>query len=275
MSLNLSSVQLYSVREALNNNVRDCLEKLRAAGFDCVEGFDLILLREQKPLLDELGFSVKSSFILWSHVTGRHDLARAIQYPWMPERWGIEYEIERALSLGLDTLVFGYMLPEERQSMDDFRRVADQLNKAGETCREAGLSLLYHNHAFEFEPRDDLIPYLYLLENTEPELMGFELDVLWAKLSGYDPKQLMEKLGGRLKQLHLKTSRPVDIPIYDDHALGLKAHDCPLGEGIVNIKEVVEKAESQRVSRVFIEQEYGSDIFTSLKSSLDYLNGLK
>ena len=265
------SLQLYSVRNNLQDNPEHCIKQLAKLGIKYVEGFDLTHLTQLKPLLDDAGIVVKSSFLLWSHITGRDDLTRQIQYPWMPSAWGIEYEIDQALNLGLDTLVNGYLLPAERESLDDFKNFADQLNNAGEKCREAGLDLLYHNHAFEFEPIDGVVPYFYLLENTSADNVNFELDVLWAQLGGYLPAELMSEMGARVRQLHLKTATDADVPHYDDQTLTEEQQDCSLGKGVVDIGVVLNQAVNQEIGKAYIEQECSSDMYASLARSIEYL----
>ena len=264
-------LQLYSLREAFGADAEGCVSGIQKAGFDRAEAFDLLHLKSIKPLLDDAGITVSSSFLLWSHITGRHDLARQINYPWMPAYWGIEHEIELAHELGLSTLVFGYSLPEERQNLDDFKRLSEQLSQAGETCRQAGLALLYHNHTFEFRPDSGTTGFDYLVENTSSEQLGFELDVFWVHCAGYAPVDIMRKLDQRLKGLHIKTGVCETIPLWDEQALAVEGHDYALGQGDVEIKPILSLAEQNCVEHVYIEQEFGADLYTSLARSLDYV----
>ena len=270
----IPGVQLYSVRDDLASAPKDCIRRLADIGFMRAEGYDLIQLKHISPLLRDAGISVHSSFILWSHVTERHDLAKQINYPWLPEKWGIDFEIERAKSLGLDTLVLGYLLPEERKTLDDFKRLAEQFNHAGEACKNAGINFLYHNHAFEFEEREGQVPYFYLLENTQPDYVNFELDVLWVQLAGHNPAEFIRAYQDRIKQLHLKSGWSVDIPLYDDHAYSPSDQDCALGDGIVDIQGVVNAFNNNVVQDAYIEQEYGQDLYRSLSSSINYLKAI-
>lgn len=266
------AIQLYSVREQLGQDPLECLKKLRKIGFEAVEAFDLLQLEGIKPYLDDLGFSIGSSMFLWSQLTGRADLARKIAYPWLPKQWGMEYEIEKALKLDLDTLVLGYLLPQERETLDDYKKLCEQLNRAGELCRSAGLALLYHNHAFEFETLPEgTLPYTYVQQNTERDLLGFELDVLWAYVAGNDLQELMEGLGTRLKQLHLKTCGKVAIPLYEEKKLREESHDYNFAQGIVPMHEVLAYTVEHRLERLFVELEYSADMYTRLGESYEYL----
>ena len=265
----LPALQLFSVQRELRHDAKACIRQISELGFKKVEGFDLTQINEIKPFLDEFGLEVCGSFILWSHITGRLDLARKIQYPWLPAKCGIEYEIEKAQRLGIHTLTFGYLLPEERKCLEDFKRLAEQLNTAGEKCANEGLNLLYHNHGFEFEPTPEgVIPYSYLVDHTNPQYLNFELDVFWAKMVGMDPVKLMQRLGSRLKNIHLKTGVYDDIPEYDDQIVPDINFDYPLGTGIVDIESVLNTAVKQTNIQTVIEQDYSNDIFSSLEKSL-------
>lgn len=268
------SLQLYSIRKELAVDPVHSLKKVATIGYKQAEGYDLLHLAEIKPILSDLGIEVKSSMMLWSHITQRFDLVEKINYPWIPSKRGIEHEIERALALELDTLIFGYLLPEERASKDDYFVLCERLNEAEEKCREAGIRLLYHNHGFEFQALPgDVVPYDLIRENVAH--IGFELDVLWAQLAGNGLADLISKLGSRLKQLHLKSGGLVDTPQYDDQALSPSEHDYPLGTGVVNITELVGLVAHLEPDRLFVEQEYSRDMYQSLRSSFNYLVALQ
>ena len=271
-----NGIQLWSVREQLEKDPGSCLEKIAKLGFCHAEGYDLLHLSSIKSLLNSYSIEVKSSFILWSHITGRYDLAEKTQYPWLPKSYGIDHAIEDALQLGLDTIVCGYLLPKERQNLDAYKRLAHNLNTIGDKCHNVNLNLLYHNHTFEFEPLESgIVPYYYLVENTEPENLGFEVDVLWSELAGQNSKKLLSTLGNRLKQIHLKTGASVDFPIYDEKLYLPPQHDHPLGTGFVDIKNILDLAQKVGVRRYYIEQEYAKDIYDSLLTSLNFLNSYR
>ena len=265
-------IQLWSVREQLEEDPKACLEQIAKLGYRHVEGYDLIQLSTLKPLLDELSIEVKSSFILWSHITGRYDLAEKINYQWMPKVRGVEYAIENALELGLDTIVCGYLLPQERESLDSYKQLAHKLNTIGEKCLEKGLRLLYHNHTFEFEPLEGgEVPYFFLIEQTESAYLNFEIDTLWAEIGGHHCKELICKLGTRLKQVHLKTGATNNSPLYNEKDYPPTKHDYPLGTGFVDIEGILDLAIEQGVNRFYVEQEYAQNMYNCLLTSLDFL----
>ena len=267
-------LQLFSLRDFFSDDARACVASIAKIGFPKVEGYDLIHLQSIMPYLRDHGIAVNSSFLLWSHITGRRDLAEKIGYPWLPAYWGIDHEIELAHKLNLKTLVCGYLLPEERACLDDFKRLADQLNTAGEACRMAGIQLLYHNHTFEFQEMDGQVPYAYLQSHTSAENLGFELDVLWAQLAGFSPIDVANDLGDRLKALHLKSGACADIPLWDEKTLPLEGHDYPLGAGDVDIASILELSQARGIEHLYIEQEYGASLLESLGDSFQFVRSI-
>lgn len=264
-----AAVQLWSVRDQLKSEPEKTLRKLYDLGFREAEGFDLMRLAELKPILEDVGLKVRSSFLFWLHVTGNHPLAEKINYPWMPDRWGVEYEIERALRLGLDTLVIGYLLPEERESFDQIQQLTDKFNIAAEKCAEAGLRLAYHNHTFEFQPIGGTNAYQYFLTHTEG--LGFELDTLWAQVGGNDLRSLTAMLGDRLWQLHLKDGLVGSDVLFDHHKFPTRSHHVALGKGDVGFEGVSDTIRSLGPERVFVEQEYSAELFDDLGRSRVFL----
>lgn len=71
-------------------------------------------------------------------------------------------------------------LPGSLHSPAGYREVAREFNKAGLAARESGLKLLYHNHGTDHQVVDGVSLYDILLAETDPELVGFELDLYWA-----------------------------------------------------------------------------------------------
>ncbi len=82
--------------------------------------------------------------------------------------------------------------------------LAEKFSRAAEITKAAGIQLSYHNHNFEFQPMaEGKTGYDIFIEELSPDVM-FELDVFWVKLAGVEPVDLIEKLKGRVSQLHLK-----------------------------------------------------------------------
>jgi sugar phosphate isomerase/epimerase len=132
--------------------------------------------------------------------------------------------------------------------LDDWRRNAEWLNRAGEAATKNGLSFAYHNHPFDMATYDGVVAYDELVRSTDPRWVGFELDVGWAVAGGRDPLALMRRYAGRIRLLHLKDlqARP---------AAGAAAVTVPLGQGVIGWREVLRTARAVGVREAFVEQE--------------------
>ncbi|TWE08491.1 sugar phosphate isomerase/epimerase [Neobacillus bataviensis] len=172
--------------------------------------------------------------------------------------------------------------------LEDTLQTAQQLNKIGEKCKEAGINFYYHNHAHEFKRVGDQSLFDLLVENTNPEFVKFELDLVWAMRGGYEPISLLEKLGSRCDLIHQKDLgkhvKPVNLftvmkgeedpnpmKIYTEY---VKPTDfVNLGTGIVNFEENYKKLNELGYIRYAIVENEGQigDKFTSIKSDLNVM----
>ena len=148
----------------------------------------------------------------------------------------------------------------------------DGLLAAGEKCKQAGIQLCYHHHSFEFEAIDGVVPFELLMEKLDPELVQFELDVFWASIGGYDPLNLMDRLQGRIRLLHLKDKQKGAADEFDESAIPHEAFQA-LGKGEVPIKEILQKAVDLKIDHCFVEQDWSPAPLASIKHSYHYMQG--
>ena len=141
--------------------------------------------KQLKALLDEYGLTAPSAHI------GLTDLRQKL-----PEA------IEAANEVGHQYIICPYLESKDRGSIDAYKKLADEFNKFGETCRKGGVQFGYHNHNFEFGNLEGQVPYDILLANTNPDLVKMELDLFWASITDVDPVQLFEKNPGRFPLCH-------------------------------------------------------------------------
>ena len=127
-----------------------------------------------------------------------------------------------------------------------------QLNEAGRKLKEEGITLLYHNHNYEFQKVDGKqTAYDYIIENTDPEYVSFELDSYWPTEAGVCALELMKKLDSRMKLYHIndrgtKLEKAMMTPI-------LKSDSCELGYGNMNLEALCEQALAVNVEAVVLE----------------------
>jgi sugar phosphate isomerase/epimerase len=124
---------------------------------------------------------------------------------------------------------------------DGWHRSAEFLNLRGQQFAEAGIQLYYHNHDFEFEDYDGKSGWNILWDETDDELVKFELDLGWVIMGGRDPIEELRRGAGRTGMVHVKNTY----------------HIKPLvpGEKPANWEEILSVAKRAGVDRFFIEVE--------------------
>lgn len=132
------------------------------------------------------------------------------------------------------------------------KAVAD-FNKVGKELKESGITFTYHNHGYEFVPFEDGTLFDYLVKNTNPAYVSFEMDILWTAFPGQDPAALLRKYPNRWKLMHLKDLKK---GVKGDLSGGTpKTNDVALGSGSIDIPAVLKAAKEVGVQHYFIEDE--------------------
>ena len=260
-------IQLYTVRDLLKANPKETLKAIAEAGYQQVELMDVTTQGDLLPIIEDLGLAKNSSFFDLSYVIGGWEYGGKTA----PAQADMDYVIEKAANAGLTNLVFGYLYPQQREKLDQYRAITEQLNVAGEKCKNAGIQLCYHNHNFEFKKLDDGVPYEVLMERLDPNFVKFELDVFWADIAGWNPVKLMKQLGDRLHLVHLK-DKAKGTPVIMDNGEVPKEAFRELGGGTVNLKKVLKQAEKMNVAHCFVEQDHSPDPIHSIGLSYQYMN---
>jgi sugar phosphate isomerase/epimerase len=252
-------IQLYTLRNALSKDAAGTLKKVAEAGYKQVELFGF---PNCQPLIDgakAAGLAINSAHFEWDCVINPKDDAMS----------DFQKIVARAKELGIGNLVIPYLQDNVRKTLDDYKRIAANANKAAALTKAAGIQLSYHNHAFEFQPKEGgKTGYDIFMEEFSPD-MQFEIDVFWIKVGGLEPADLITKLSGRVSQLHLKDLKQgLKLPEY-----GSIPQDAfkELGNGIIPMEPIIEAAAKAGVKHCHVEQDHSPDPLASIKQSVDYL----
>jgi len=146
---------------------------------------------------------------------------------------------------------------------------AAEMNAMGKQLREKhGLTFVLHNHGMEFVPEGKGTLYDFLHEQTRPEDVSFELDVLWAYLPGADPVAIFEKYGARIPLMHVKDVRK-GVPRTWGHKYD-SDNDVTLGTGQLDQAAIFAAAKKAGVKHYYLEDE-SSHSQSQVPLSLAYL----
>ena len=265
--------QLYTVRKLIPDQARETLQRLAQIGYRQVES-----LRENNsvvlPLCKEFGIHAVSAHQETPLVTGNYAAWKDFFPQGKPADLTWEKAVDDAARAGFKFMVIPYLMPGERGSLDDFRRYADQFNKAGEPVRKAGMQLCYHHHSFEFGPKEGSRPIDVFLERLDPKLVKFEMDVFWVSVAGQDPVALLNQWKGRVALIHLKDKAP-GLKIHFEENLSPNAFR-EVGLGVLDFRKILASAHAAGVEHYFVEQDQvAEDPVESLHQSYRTLEALK
>lgn len=244
-------VQLYTLRNELSKDPKDIIRKVAALGYKEVENFGYTNGKF-------FGMDPKS-YASFLKDTGLTAPSGHYMLPQLSAGW--EKAIEDAVAIGQQYMVLAFLFPQERKTLDDYKKVAALLNKCGESCKKAGIQLCYHNHDFEFEKMDDEIPFDVLMHETESMLVKAELDLYWAVKAGLKPVDLFDKYRGRVVLWHVKDMDNTE-----------KGSFTEVGNGVIDFAEIFKNHGKSGMKHFFVEQDVcaGSPLI-SIEKSINHI----
>lgn len=268
--------ELYTVRTVLPGAPEKTLEAIAKIGYTEVET-DRSTMVKHAGLFRKCGLTVTACHVETPLITGNWKpwQARnaAAKTEFAPESTTLEQAIDEAGKLGVKHLVMAYLLPDERGGADVFRRIAGQMNRAGESCRKAGLRFSYHNHAFEFQGDKGKRPFDVMMEHLDPKAVSLELDVFWLSVAGQDPVETIRRFNGRVPLLHLKDKK-TGTPVMYTEAVKPETFQ-EVGSGSLDFTAILKAGAASGVEHYFVEQDRtAGDPVESLRKSYQYTRKL-
>jgi len=269
-------LQLYSLRGPIADKaigIDPVITAVGGMGYKFVENFGYnasdgttfgLSPEDLKAKLEAVGVSILSTHT-------RKDLPFVKNAQTLAELWGWwDKCIADHQKMGAKYIVMPSM--DAPATLAGLQEYCDYYNKVGEKCLEAGLKFGYHNHAFEFETEynvkdgkiidicnyqedvETICMYDYMLKNTDPAKVFFQLDVYWSNMGRRAPVELFEKYPGRFEVLHIK----------DRKELGKS--------GFVGFDAIFNNIDKSGAKYLIVEVEnYNMSPLESVKVSLDYL----
>lgn len=174
-----------------------------------------------------------------------------------------QHLIDESLIMGKKYLVcyWPWLTDAMNISLDEMKEAAENLNHLGEKCRQNGLRFAWHNHDREFIEREGVIPFEYLCENTDPELVTVEMDMYWVVKGGADPLYYLQKYPGRFELWHIKDMDDTEEQFFIE-----------VGQGIIDWESIFRKTEVAGMKYFFVEQDTTRiDPMESIRISYEYL----
>jgi sugar phosphate isomerase/epimerase len=240
------------------NNVDKTLTELSKIGYTEVETFDFNTTqgfwgnspKEFLRLLKNNGITAPS---------GHYDSGKLLKDGNTED---LKKQIEAAVTIHSKYLTIPSINNEYRNNADDLKRLAERMNTAGTLCAAAGIRLGYHNHDFEFKKYGEQTGYDILLQETDPALVHFEMDIYWVTHGGYDPIAFFKKHPGRFPLWHVK-----------DMSKTNRDDNTEIGSGSIDYVPIFKEAKTAGLEHFFVEQEtnYNENPMHAAEISCEYI----
>lgn len=250
-------LQLYSLRHEFPKDVEGTLAKIKEMGIRQIEGGGTYEMKRQdfKALLDKYGLQTASMGFGYDRY--RNDIA------------GI---IEDTRFMGASYVMVSWIPHKgDNFTIEETKKAAQDFNNWGQKLKAAGIQFCYHIHGYEFRPYENGTLFDYLVKNTTPEYVSFEMDVFWVAHPGQDPLKLLKKYPNRFSMMHLKDMKKGVKGDLTGHAPD--EWNVPIGTGQIDFKNLLPEAQRLGVKYYFIEDEHPNAL-QQIPLSLKYLKSL-
>lgn len=249
-------VQSYSFRNHWANGVESTLDIIQKMGFTELEGGAPrgIATEEFLKLCKDRGINIPSTG------TGFE------QFESDPQTVA-----DRVKELGAKYVMVAWLPHDGDFTKENADRAIKAFNEGGKVLSENGITFMYHVHGYEFQPYGKGTLFDYIVKNTDPAYVSFQMDVMWTHFGGEDPVNLLKKYGKRWVSLHLKDFRKGAAK--DMTGLTGPENDVVLGTGELDLLGILRESNKLGIKHMFIEDESDEEL-ENLPKSIAYLRSL-
>jgi sugar phosphate isomerase/epimerase len=246
-------IQLWSVRNDVKEDLPGTFAKLGEYGYKFIEAANYVDGKfygmtpgEIKKVLNSNGLEFLSSHV---------GTTLPAEGKWEESMKWWDTAIAAHKEVGASYIVIPSLGKSGYESLAELKKYCDYYNAIGEKCNKAGIRFGYHNHSKEFAVLEGEVMYDYMLKNTDPAKVMFQLDLYWIVESGNDPLDYFAKYPGRFELWHVKDKTEIGCP------------DCKM-----DFTSIFKKAKQSGMKHYIVEVErYNYTPMESVKRSIDYL----
>ncbi len=234
-------IELWTVKDEMAKDPRHTLERLASFGYKQVESFDdpnkgISMFwgmhpREFNSYLNSVGLRAFGSHC------GEWD---------KPE---FEKKVADAADAGMKYLLCSSLneaMHMKQKTIEEFKPIADRFNTCGDICKKYGLRFAYHTHGYPYFMLDGQRPIDFLIANTNPDTVDYEMDIYWAVTAGADPIELLKRYTPRFRLCHIKDR--IKNSTEEDAS-------CNIGEGSIDFARILHVAKENGMKYYTVEQE--------------------
>lgn len=255
-NLGAFGIQLWTLRDVIGEDPKATLKTLAGYGYGQIESFE-----GQQGMFWGMKPAEFASYV-------NNDLGMNLIASHCNIMEGFEEKAAQAAEAGMKYLICPWVGPQE--SMDDFKRITERFNECGDICKANGIRFAYHNHDYSFAELDGEIPQDYMMDNTNPDTVDFEMDMYWVIVAGVDPLSYFERYPNRFRLAHVK-DRMKEAPAEEKQA------SCTLGKGSIDYPPLLAAAKTAGISYFILEQERydGTTPMEGAEDGAAYLSGVQ
>jgi len=251
-------VQAYTYRHTFPKDVAATLDTIKALGFTEMEGGvpQGLTVEAYRKMLDQRGIKMPATGAGYEQI-----VADPISVVTMAKALGASY-------------VMVAWIPHQKGNftLDNAKKAVADFNRVGKVLADNGLTFCYHDHGYEFQPYQNGTLLDYIIQQTDPRYVSFEMDILWTQFGGGDPVALLTKYGNRWKLMHLKDLKK---GVKGDLTGGTPPeNDVVLGDGQLDMPAILRAAKKVGIRHYFIEDESNHED-VQVPKSIAYLRNLK
>ena len=237
-------LQLYSIRDAMAEDVPGSLKKVSDLGYKYLEmagysdgQFYGYTPADFKKIANDLGMEILSSHTMVEAAGVTLDNARIMA--------------DAHAELGAKYCVQPWVNEPDR-NIETYKKMIGDWNEVGKIMKEVGIQFAYHNHNFEFLNTDGIIPYYDIfMPEMDADLITMEIDLYWATKAGQDPVEMFNKYPGRFQLFHLKDMYEETAPYFDV----IKDDISPVGAGLIDFKRILAAKDVAGMKHFFVEDD--------------------
>jgi len=255
-------LQLYSIRDAMDADAPGSLKKVSDLGYKYVElagysdgKFYGYAPAEFNKMVTDLGMEVLSSHtqVEAAGITMDNAKIMADAHAELNARYCVQPWVQ-----------------EQDRNIEYYKKMVDDLNQVGEVMKKVGIQFGYHNHNFEFDSFDGVVPYYdILLPGMDPDLITMEIDLYWVTKAGQDPVEMFNSYPGRFQLFHLKDMYEETEPYFDIQ----KDDIAPVGEGLIDFKRIMAAKDKAGMKYFIVEDDNQGNgkPFEGIESSINHV----
>ncbi|MCL2057529.1 MAG: sugar phosphate isomerase/epimerase [Oscillospiraceae bacterium] len=255
------ALQVYSVRDEITRDPIGVLRQVKDMGYDGIElaGLYGYSSYEVRQALDDYGMKAISAHVAYDEMIANPDAV-----------------LGSYAAIGCSWVAIPHLAEHYRIGAEKYDEAIAGIKKIGEVAKKKGMTLLYHNHEFEFAKSNGEYALDLLYKAVPADLLQTQIDTCWAKVAGLDPAAYVRKYAGRAPVVHLK-----DYYMEGDSS----GADTPrrnstfrfrhLGAGMQDIPALVQASVDAGAQWLVVEQDMPTEGMTSIECARESLKCLR